>query len=111
GDEEGHGVRCAWAAIDVLGERFGVAVAVSLIVHELGHVHSWAEKRVGALPRKEEDAYRRAIRGDQFAIDTLEQLVDARMENWGVDPKPLHEANALFLEVVRRHLKREQETS
>ena len=55
----------------------GESIAVSCIVHELAHVHSHAERRVGTLGSKEEDAYRRADAGDKAAVAVLEELVDA----------------------------------
>jgi hypothetical protein len=95
--DEGHRLRFAGTAFGWLANKHGVAVAVSLIVHELGHVHSWAEKRLGVLSTKEADAYRPAFEGDGAAIQVLEQLVDDRMEKWGVDPKPLRAANDDFM--------------
>jgi hypothetical protein len=82
-DEEGHRLRFAGVALGWLVAKYGGAVAVSMIVHELAHVHSWAERKVEVLTPREADAYRRAVQGDRTAIDLLERLADERMVSWG----------------------------
>jgi hypothetical protein len=96
-EDEGHKIRFSGPAFDWLVAKHGADVAVSLIVHELGHVFSWAEKRLGVLSSKEADAYRHAAEGDQAAVEVLEQMVDTRMEKWGVDPNPIRAACEEFL--------------
>jgi hypothetical protein len=48
-EDEDHTIRFSGAAFDWLARVKGESVAMSMILHELGHVQSWAEKRLGVL--------------------------------------------------------------
>lgn len=52
------------------------------------------------LSSKENDAYRRALAGDKAAIDVLEEQVDDRMVQWGVDPQPVCAATDDFINMI-----------
>ncbi|MCE9562606.1 MAG: hypothetical protein K8U57_11205 [Planctomycetes bacterium] len=82
---------------------------MSMIVHELGHVLSWAEKRLGVLSSKVNDACRRALAGDKAAIDVLEEQVDARMVQWGVDPQPVCAATDDFIKMIEGAIEKDAE--
>jgi hypothetical protein len=108
-EDEGHKIRFSGPGFDWLATLKGEDVAVAMIVHELGHVLSWAEKRLGVLSSKENDAYRRALAGDKAAIDVLEQQVDGRMVQWGVDPQPVRAATDDFIKMIEEAIEKAPE--